>query len=98
MASKDKQTSPSAALLDAGDPSLYEVLTHGPGPQGRLPLTDEMLRHRPSGDAFGMTQDAGMAIGANKMFTLEVKPPSGSFMVIQRTTPASVAATIINLN
>jgi archaellin len=39
-----------------------------------------------------------MAIGANKTFTLELKPPSGSFMVIQRTTPASVAATIINLN
>lgn len=45
-----------------------------------------------------LTQNAGMAIGANKTFTLELKPPSGSFMVIQRTTPASVAATIINLN
>ncbi len=45
-----------------------------------------------------LTQNAGMAIGANKTFTLELKPPSGSFMVLQRTTPASVAATIINLN
>lgn len=45
-----------------------------------------------------LTQNAGMAIPANKTFTLEVKPPSGSFMVIQRTTPASMAATIINLN
>lgn len=45
-----------------------------------------------------LTQNASMAIGANKTFTLELKPPSGSFMVIQRTTPASVAATIINLN
>jgi flagellin FlaB len=45
-----------------------------------------------------LTQNAGMAIGSNKTFTLEVKPPSGSFMVVQRTTPASVAATIIDLN
>ena len=45
-----------------------------------------------------LTQNASMAIGANKTFTLELKPPSGSYMLIQRTTPASVAATIINLN
>jgi len=47
-------------LLDSGDPSLYDVTTHGPGPQGKLPLTDEFLRRRPSGDAFGMSMDAGM--------------------------------------
>ena len=47
-------------LLDSGDSSLYDVTTHGPGPAGKLPLTDDMLRHRPSGDAFGMTEDAGM--------------------------------------
>lgn len=35
---------------------------------------------------------------ANKMFTLEVKPPSGSVMIIQRTAPASLANTIIDLN
>jgi flagellin FlaB len=45
-----------------------------------------------------MTQNAGMTLGANRTFTLEVKPPSGSFMVVQRTTPASIAATIIDLN
>ena len=28
-------------------------------------------------------------LGTNATFTLEVKPPSGSFMVIQRTTPAA---------
>ena len=49
-----------APLLDSGDPSLYEVRTRGPGPRGRLPLTEEMLLYRPSGDAFGMTEDAGM--------------------------------------
>jgi flagellin FlaB len=39
-----------------------------------------------------------IVIKENKTFTLELKPPSGSFMVVQRTTPASVAATIIDLN
>ncbi len=47
-------------LLDSEDPKVYEVVTRGPGPKGRLPLTGEMLLHRPSGDLFGMTEDAGM--------------------------------------
>ncbi len=47
-------------LFDSQDAPLYEVLTRGPGPRGRLPLTAEMLLYRPSGDAFGMTEDAGM--------------------------------------
>jgi len=49
-----------AEILDSDDPSLYDVVTHGPGPQGRLPLTAEMLREQPSGPVFGMSQDAGM--------------------------------------
>ena len=40
--------------------ALFEVCTTGAGPQGRLPLTPEMLRNRPSGDLFGLTQNAGM--------------------------------------
>ncbi len=38
----------------------WEVSTSGAGPQGRLPLTAEMLLERPSGDVFGLTQNAGM--------------------------------------
>ncbi len=52
-------TDPSR-LLDSGDPALYDVRTHAPGPRGALPITAEMLRSRPSGDLFGLTQDAGM--------------------------------------
>ena len=40
--------------------SLFTVETAGAGPQGRLPLTAEMLLERPSGDLFGLTQNAGM--------------------------------------
>jgi xylonate dehydratase len=42
------------------DRALLEVQTSGSGPSGRLPLTAEMLLERPSGDIFGLTQNAGM--------------------------------------
>ncbi len=42
------------------DPSVWEIQTSGAGPQGRLPLTAEMLLEGPSGDVFGLTQNAGM--------------------------------------
>ncbi|HEU5322920.1 MAG TPA: YjhG/YagF family D-xylonate dehydratase [Methylomirabilota bacterium] len=41
-------------------PATWEVVTRGAGPGGRLPLTAEMLLERPSGDIFGLTQNAGM--------------------------------------
>ena len=40
--------------------STWEVRTAGAGPAGKLPLTAEMLLERPSGDIFGLTQNAGM--------------------------------------
>lgn len=39
---------------------LFQIRTKAPGPTGSLPLTAEMLRDRPSGDIFGLTQNAGM--------------------------------------
>jgi putative YjhG/YagF family dehydratase len=39
---------------------IFDVPTRAKGPAGTLPLTPEMLRTRPSGDLFGLTQDAGM--------------------------------------
>jgi len=39
---------------------LFDVPTRAKGPAGTLPLTPEMLRNRPSGDLFGLSQDAGM--------------------------------------
>jgi xylonate dehydratase len=48
------------SVLDSRDPSLYDVRSKAPGPQGSLPLTEEMLLARPSGDLFGWTQNAGM--------------------------------------
>src|SRR6185436_19678191 len=48
------------ALLTTHDPAVLTVTTSGTGPQGRLPITAEMLLERPSGDIFGLTQNAGM--------------------------------------
>ncbi len=39
---------------------IYNVATTSAGPAGELPLTAEMLLSRPSGDIFGLSQNAGM--------------------------------------
>src|SRR5213592_3694633 len=47
-------------IVETTDVSLFEVQTSAEGPAGALPLSDEMLRHWPSGDLFGLSQNAGM--------------------------------------
>lgn len=54
-----KQPAPRP-LLDSGRPELWKVLSKAPGPRGSLPLSAEMLANLPSGDLFGLTQNAGM--------------------------------------
>jgi putative YjhG/YagF family dehydratase len=49
----------SASLLES-DPAIYDVQTCAAGPSGSLPLTEVLLRHAPSGDLFGWSQDVGM--------------------------------------
>jgi putative YjhG/YagF family dehydratase len=46
---------------------LYDVRTASDGPAGALPLTAEFLRDRPSGDVFGLSQNAGMGWEASKV-------------------------------
>lgn len=50
----------SADALFPPDEAIYEIATRAPGPAGKLPLTDELLRQSPSGDLFGLTQNVGM--------------------------------------
>jgi putative YjhG/YagF family dehydratase len=50
----------TAASILESSPSTWEITTAGEGPRGSLPLTAEMLLERPSGDIFGLTQNAGM--------------------------------------
>jgi putative YjhG/YagF family dehydratase len=53
---------PLRSLLDSADSSIFEMLTRTSGPAGKLPLTDELLRHSPSGDLFGWSQNVGMGL------------------------------------
>src|SRR5688500_12407693 len=47
-------------LFEADDARLLDVQTSAPGAHGSLPLTDQMLRELPSGDLFGLSQNAAM--------------------------------------
>lgn len=50
----------SGDLFDSGTPDIYEIKTRADGPAGTLPLTPDLLLNHPSGDLFGLTQNAGM--------------------------------------
>ncbi len=45
-----------------------------------------------------LTQSAAIDIRDNETFWIEMKPPTGSYLVIQRTLPPSITQTIVNLN
>ena len=50
------------------------------------------------GETFEMTIDltgAGEAIGTYKTFNVEIKPPVGSVLVVERTTPAALSTWMI---
>src|SRR5258705_1693330 len=48
-----------AEIVEPGA-GVLDVTSAAPGPRGSLPLTAEMLRDSPSGEIFGLTQNAGM--------------------------------------
>ncbi len=48
-------------------PDLYDVSTTAAGPAGTLPLTADFLRDSPSGDVFGLSQNAGMGWDSAKV-------------------------------
>lgn len=51
---------PTVDPLADDAPAIYQIQTKAAGPAGALPLTEEFLLQRPSGDLFGLTQNAGM--------------------------------------
>ena len=51
---------PFTSILETPHFDPGPVRTHAPGPEGRLPITPEMLLTSPSGNLFGLTQNAGM--------------------------------------
>jgi putative YjhG/YagF family dehydratase len=46
--------------LEGGSDAIFNVRTKAAGPAGALPISEDFLRDRPSGDLFGLTQNAGM--------------------------------------
>jgi len=48
------------SVLESHGADLHAVTTHAPGPAGSLPITPEMLLRQPSGNLFGLSQNAGM--------------------------------------
>src|SRR5437899_4303780 len=50
----------SRDLFDSTATDIYQVQTRASGPAGSLPLTEDLLLNSPSGDLFGLTQNAGM--------------------------------------
>jgi putative YjhG/YagF family dehydratase len=56
-----------AEIVDSGVPSIFEVQTKAPGPQGKLPLTEDLLLNSPSGDLFGLSHAVGMGWDPNEV-------------------------------
>lgn len=97
--------------MNAADPTNRTVISYIDSTNTIPDLTYTTVEITGNGDALleqgelmtvtiDMTQAAAAAvtIGTNHTFILEVKPPSGSYLVIQRTTPASINQAIIDLN
>jgi len=60
-----------SSVLETAATELARVRTHAPGPQGQLPLTAEMLLTEPSGNLFGLTQNAGMGWAPERLLDPE---------------------------
>ncbi len=58
--------------LTDSDPSVFDIRSKAPGPQGMVPITPQMLLERPSGDLFGWAQNAGMGWNPAKLGGKEI--------------------------
>lgn len=67
MSTSMRTSIPMAELLGGTSSSAWEVKSHGAGPSGSLPLNAQMLSEWPSGDLFGLTQNAGMGWPVDQM-------------------------------
>jgi putative YjhG/YagF family dehydratase len=57
--------------LESDDSGLLSVETHAAGPPGALPLSPEMLLTEPSGNLFGLSQNAGMGWDPSRLLDPE---------------------------
>jgi xylonate dehydratase len=61
----------ASQIFDGEGSVLQDIKTHAPGPQGALPITPEMLISQPSGNLFGLAQNAGMGWEASRLLDPE---------------------------
>ena len=54
-------------IVSSNDDDIYELQTSASGPQGSLPLTEEMLLNWGSGDVFALSQNVGMGWSAAEL-------------------------------
>ncbi|MCR2822573.1 YjhG/YagF family D-xylonate dehydratase [Lederbergia panacisoli] len=59
-------------LLSTTSEAIENIQTKAKGPEGKLPLTDYMLRNAPSGDLFGLSQNVGMGWSPNNLRGKEI--------------------------
>ena len=62
-----RSTAPPLEQVLGSAATIGQSRLEGEGPAGRLPLTAEMLRKEPSGNIFGLTQNAGMGWRADAL-------------------------------
>ena len=81
---------PLTSILDS-DASVFDVASKAPARAGQIPITAEMLLNRPSGDLFGLAQNAGMGwnpalLGGKDMLILSthggVRRPDGTAVAL----------------
>ena len=66
----------TAAQVFESETSVFrETKTHAPGPGGVLPITAEMLLTQPSGNLFGLSQNAGMGWEAGRSARSRISDP-----------------------
>ncbi len=60
-----------SSILDSPGLDYSSIRTHAAGPQGALPITAEMLVAQPSGNLFGLSQNAGMGWAPERLLDPE---------------------------
>ena len=63
----NKKTLISIENVIAPKDAVFDFATHSDGPSGKIPFTAEILINQPSGDHFGMSQNAGMGWDPKEM-------------------------------
>ena len=59
MATSNKDLS-FEEIIDSKSQEDFRIKTHAEGPKGKIPFTEDILINEPSGNHFGLSQNAGM--------------------------------------